>query len=157
MHTQILAIFDMRGALLKRCNLRYYKQHEQVIKNSSLAAQDLYFSGDLADYDSYTLSTLLHDNIYATLHADYCVPYNCTDSRCVNSGLVLDLARALRSDVQSGILNTDGKIIAPNRLTQSQILQVFHNSEDSGIPVTALTRMSPQTRAVFIKEYSKTK
>ena len=156
MQTNLLPIFDMRSALLRRCNLRYYRNHEQVIKNSSLAAQDLYFSGDLLTYDTDVSQVTINDSFYASLHADYNVPYNPSDAKCVNNGLILDLARALRSDINSGILGANGEIVHPERLSASQILQVFHNSDDSGIPVTALNRMTPRTRNAFIQMYHKT-
>ncbi len=155
MKTKLVAIFEMRNALLKRCNLRFYKQNEQVIKNSSLAAQDFYFSGDLSDYDDISLSELSHDALYASLHAEYNVPYNSSDVLCVNSGLVLDLARALRSDIDTGILGAGGDIIVPERLSKSQVLQTFHNSEDSGIPVSALKCMTACAYKKFLNEYYK--
>ncbi len=122
-----------------------------------MAAQDFYFSGDLAEYDTCDLSKLSHDSLYASLHATYSVPYNSSDARCVNRGLVLDLARALRSDINSGILGKTGEIMMPERLASSMVLQTFHNSEESGIPVTALNRMSPITRDVFLRLYYKKK
>ena len=150
MHTQLETIFEMRNALLKRCNLKFYRQHEQVIKNSSLAAQDFYFSGDLDDYDMCSLHDLVHDSLYASLHAAYNVPYQSSDTRCVNSGLVLDLARALRDDINSGILGKTGEVMMPERLKESQVLHTYHNSEDSGIPVNFLKHMTPNAVKVFL-------
>ena len=155
MHTQLADIFEMRSALLKRCNLKYFRANEAVIRNSSLAAQDFYFSGDLADYDTCDLHNLSHDALYSSLHTAYNVPYNSNDSRCVNSGLVLDLARALRADVNAGIIGRVGEIIAPEQLEKSQVLQTYHNSEDSGIPCAMLKRMTPNARRAFINLYYK--
>ena len=155
MHTQLAKIFEMRNALLKRCNIKYYRVHEKVIINSSLAAQDFYFSGDLMDYDGCKSSDLLHDNLYDSLHTEYSVPYKSSDSRCVNAALVLDLARALRADIEAGILGKSGEIMIPERLVSSQVLQTFHNSEESGVPVTALKTMTPIAYRKFMSYYYK--
>lgn len=157
MHTQLVKIFDMRNALLKRCNLKFYNTNEAIIKNSSLAAQDFYYSGDLADYDNITPAELSHDSLYASLHAVYNIPYNTTDVRRVNCGLVLDLARALRHDIQTGIINNEGEVIAPEKISKSMVLQTYHNSEDSGVPMSYLGRMTPNTRIHFIRLYCKQK
>ena len=153
MHTTLVTIFDMRNALLKRCNLKFYNTNESIIKNSSLAAQDFFYSGDLADYDDITMAELSRDSLYASLHAAYSLPYNSSDVRCVNPGLVLDLARALRHDTQTGIIDNSGGIIAPERLVQSQVLQVYHNTADSGIPVSYLKQMKERSRLAFIRTY----
>ena len=155
MHTEMIKIFEIRGALLKRSNLKFYKVNEQVIANSSLAAQDFYFSGDLADYDTCTLAELSHDSLYASLHAEYNIPYNSHDARCVNCGLVIDLARALRDDIKSGILGPVGELIAPERLMESKVLQTYHNSPESGTPIDAFKRMSPNSREALIRLYQK--
>ena len=57
---------------------------------------------------------MVHDSLYASLHAAYNVPYQSSDTRCVNSGLVLDLARALRDDINSGIPVNFLKHMTPN-------------------------------------------
>ena len=151
MDTQLLGIFDIRAALFRRCNLKFYKQHEQDVINSSLAAQDFCLSGDLDGFDPNAM-TSPQMFLYAQLHADYFVPY-----KYMETGLVFDLAMALQSDIKSGLLGPDGKIVKPELLSSSNVLRVYHESEDSGIPVTALNRMKPQTRATFIQTYCKTK
>ena len=153
MQTKLLPIMSMRAALLSRCNQRFFKRHQQTITNSSLAAQDFYFSGDLADYDGLTIFDLNNDVLYKSLHDTYNLSYNPNNSQCINYGLVIDLARALRTDIQSGLLNTEGQIIVPSIIEQSQILQTVHNDDDSGTPVQALSRMRKQTRALFLVQY----
>ncbi len=155
MHTQLAVIFEIRKALLKRCNLQFYRLNDRVIHNSSLAAQDLYYSGDLSEYDSCNMHELSNDAMYASLHAAYNIPYKSSDSRCVNPGLVLDLARALKADIDAGIVGRVGEVIAPEKLEQSQILQTYHNTDDSGVPVSALKRMSKNARECFIRMYQK--
>lgn len=154
MHTQMIKIFEMRGALLKRCNLKFYKANEQIIINSSLAAQDFYFSGDLVDYDMCSYSDLSRDSYYGSLHSAYNIPYNTHDSRCVNCGLVIDLAHALRDDIKTGILDANGGLIAPTRLMDSKVLQTYHNSLESGTPIEAFKRMNTKSRERFLKMYS---
>ena len=157
MHTEMIKIFEIRGSLLKRCNPKFYKAYEQIIKQSSLAAQDFYFSGDLAEYENCSTNELSHDSFYASLHAAYNIPYNTHDSRCVNCGLVIDLANALREDIKSGILDATGGLQNPTRLQESHILQTYHNSPESGTPIEAFARMSKNARETFIRLYHKQK
>ena len=153
MEINLIEIFALRNALLKRLNGKFYRKNEQTIRQSSLAAQDLYFSGDLDYIENCSLHELSHNSIYENLHTEYHLPYNTNNA---NIGLVFDLACALKSDIKSNIISPEGAILSRERLNQeANTLKIFHNTMDSGIPADAFKTMNHKTYIKFFCDFRK--
>lgn len=148
METQLLPIFTLRKALLQRINPRFFARNEDYITKTSLAAQDYFLSGAYGEYDRYTMGHAFKNLPgYVAVHKKYQLPYSPNAPigmpQEINSGLVMDLTWSFGTDIFNNIIDRGGNIKKPEILHNSEVLQVYHNSEISGVPATALKLLLP--------------
>lgn len=129
--TILTPILCLRGHLIELGYPDFFAQNKYNIRNSSLAAQDLLFSGDyytLFPYDGGM--DFAHNPKYTNLYKKYNLPYGTysTISTPTNIGLVMDLAHRMKQDINKSIIDKGGNIINPYHLSTSETLHVYHNS-----------------------------
>lgn len=148
MDKKLVPIYELRVKLLEKLNPNFFKENYDLILRTSLAAQDYVLSGSYQEYDKRMGRTYKRLPGYIQVHKKYKIPYNPEQLTSlvpgsVNSGLVMDLAWALRTDIINGIVDTQGNIKTPNKLPLSEVLQVYHNSYLSGTPSNAFSIYPP--------------
>ena len=154
METKLMPIFELRAMCLKTLSPQYYARNADLIRRTSLAAQDYVLSGDIYEINPVSWSSFKNLPGYTKVHAKYNLPYtthaNPFESTGLNPGLVMDLAQALKTDELRNIIDSHGNIINPNNLMYSKVLRIYHNSAMSGIPVMALKNvLHNNTRVQF--------
>lgn len=148
METKLTPIFTLRKILLQRINPGFFARHQDYITKTSLAAQDYFLSGAYGEYDRYSMGQAFKNLPgYVDVHKKYQLPYNphapIGTPQEINSGLVMDLTWSYGKDVFNNIIDRGGNILRPETLHNSEVLQVYHNSEISGVPATALKLLLP--------------
>lgn len=148
METKLTPIFTLRKILLQRINPGFFARHQDYITKTSLAAQDYFLSGAYGEYDRYSMGQAFKNLPgYVDVHKKYQLPYNphapIGTPQEINSGLVMDLTWSYGKDVFNNIIDRGGNILRPETLHNSEVLQVYHNSEISGVPATALKFLLP--------------
>ncbi|MBO8407086.1 MAG: hypothetical protein IAC77_01335 [Proteobacteria bacterium] len=161
METKLMPIFALRAMLLKRISPQSFARNADLIKRTSLAAQDYVRSGKFYEYDRRTGYAFRQLPGYIDVHKRYNIPYNPSssplDAGIVNPGLVMDLAWALNSDMLANIVDRNGNIIAPDRLFSSEVLQVYHNSSGYGVPIDAFNAIQRTQRTAMLSKLQRTK
>lgn len=148
METKLTPIFTLRKILLQRTNPDFFARNEDYIAKTSLAAQDYFLSGAYGEYNRYTMGHAFKNLPgYVNVHKKYNLPYNPNAPiimpQGINSGLVMDLTWSYGRDVFNNIIDRGGNILRPETLHNSEVLQVYHNSEVSGVPARALKLLLP--------------
>ena len=148
METKLTPIFTLRSMFLQRINPRFFARNEDYITKTSLAAQDYFQSDEYGKYNRYIMGrTFKSFPGYINVHKKYSLPYNPNTpigtTQGINSGLVMDLTWSYGKDVSNNIIDRDGNILHPEALHNSEVLQVYHNSELSGVPASALKLLLP--------------
>lgn len=156
METKLMPIFELRAACLQNLSPKYYAQNADLIRRTSLAAQDYVISGNIYEYNNIN-GAISFDKLpeYINVHAKYNLPFNAFarpfEQNGLNPGLVMDLAQALKSDELNNIIDTRGNIINTNKLFSSKVLRIYHNSPMlSGIPLFALRKVLTSTRTMQV-------
>lgn len=161
METKLAPIFKLRIICLKQTNPQYYETHKKQIRNSSLAAQDYVLSGKIYEYRPYMEKNFKELPEYIKIHKKYSLPFKPDEiiltNNDVNSGLVMDLSWSFEKDRTHLIIDEKGNIINPEKIYDSEVLKVYHNSNASGIPADALKEISPTAIIKIIKTAQKTK
>ena len=102
METKLMPIFELRAMCLKTLSPQYYARNADLIRRTSLAAQDYVLSGDIYEINPVSWSSFKNLPGYTKVHAKYNLPYathaNPFESTGLNPGLVMDLAQALKTD-----------------------------------------------------------
>ncbi len=142
MKEKLIPIYALRMLFLKTVNPRFFNDNRSMIIKTSLAAQDYLLSGHYYEYDQRTGHLFKKLPEYIKVHRKYHIPYNqnlsISTHNYVNSGLVMDLAWSLQTDILNGIVDKKGNIKNPEQLYLSEVLHVYHNYASSGTPVCAL-------------------
>lgn len=143
MENKLVPIYALRVLLLQKLNPKYFEANKQLILRSSLAAQDYVLSGHYYEYNRDTMGQNFRRlPEYTKVHKKYNLPYDPEISvlvpQTIHPGLVMDLAWSLQHDKLRNIVDAKGNIKDTNKLTMSEVLQVYHNTNLSGTPVNAL-------------------
>lgn len=157
MGKELSPIYMLRVLLLEKANPEYFAKNKKLILGSSLAAQDYVLSGHYYEYDKGRMG-LEFKNLpeYVKVHKKYHLPYNpnllVLSTYSVNPGLVMDLAWSFQRDKLNGIIDERGEILDVNKLSLSEVLQVYHNTSMSGTPITAFRPLNAFQRSELIKQ-----
>lgn len=162
METKIVPIFQLRILCLQTINPVYYTNNKDMIIRATLAAQDYIFSGKFNEYNRTMGKNFENLPGYRAVHKKYQLRYtyhNSTTSRSVgvNPGLVMDLAYSFHLDSYRSIINKRGEIINSKKLYLSEVLNVYNNDANSGIPMDALKKISEEQFAKILYATQKTK
>lgn len=161
METKLSPIFMLRAQCLQKLNPYFYNKNDKLINASSLAAQDYVFSGTHMEYSKNMGLAFHHLPGYMAVHKKYNLPYN-PDSCIIpaggiHPGLVMDLAWSFQQDALHSIIDGHGNIIAPEKLTQSEVLHVYHNSGALGVPIDALKTITRYQFNQMVKSVQNTR
>ena len=142
METKLMPIFALRAMLLQQASPQCFARNHDLITRTSLAAQDYLLSGA---YDEYKFMMGRHfRNLpgYIAVHKKYNLPYNpyvmTPENTTLNPGLVMDLANSLNTDIINLVVNSKGEITDMRKLPESEVLRVYHNSQNNGTPINVL-------------------
>ena len=139
MKQKLLPIYELRIQLLRAMNPKFYTANADMIRRSSLAAQDYVLSGTYQEYDTRMGTLFKTLPGYINIHKKYHLPYNPESTAPINPGLVMDLAWSLRADMINGVVDKTGKLKNISLLPESRVLRVYHNSKFNGTPSVALS------------------
>ncbi len=164
MENKLLPIYALRMLLLQRVNPKFFAENADMIKRTSLAAQDYYLSGAYTEYHEYMGRAFKSLPNYVNIHKKYNLPYNPAEyfvpANGLNTGLVMDLAWSLRTDIINGVVSPNGDIDDIRKMPLSEVLHVYHNTSASGTPINALykiTRFQAEQLLNTIHQNQKTK
>ena len=145
MQDKLIPIYAIRMMFLEKLNPRFFAANYELIRRTSLAAQDYVMSGDYQEYNLNMGRMFKLLPGYIAVHKKYNLPYNPTlaMSGPVNSGLVMDLAWSLHQDIVGSVVTDTGDVTDVSKLPQSEVLRVYHNSSIHGTPVGALYTLLP--------------
>ena len=142
MEQNLLPIYKLRMMFLEKINPTFFIKNADLIRRTSLAAQDYLLSGA---YDEYKFMMGRHfRNLpgYIAVHKKYNLPYNpyvmTPENTTLNPGLVMDLANSLNTDIINLVVNSKGEITDMRNLPKSEVLRVYHNSQNNGTPINVL-------------------
>lgn len=161
METKLSPIFMLRAMCLARVSPQFYTANEKLIHASSLAAQDYVLSGGYSEYSPNMGRAFKNLPQYLAVHKKYNLPYNADATivplQGINPGLVMDLAWSFQQDALHSIIDGHGNIIAPEKLTQSEVLHVYHNSGALGVPIDALKTITRYQFNQMVKSVQNTR
>lgn len=161
METKLAPIFTLRVMCLEKISPRYFATNAEMIKRTSLAAQDYVLSKDYLEYSPYMGLNFKELPKYVAVHKKYNLPYVPKETLLklggINPGLVMDLAQSFRKDTLDNIIDECGNIITPNRIYFSEVMKTYHNSTASGIPVDALRNIGPTQLEQMLTTIQKTR
>ncbi len=146
MEQKLLPIYTLRIMFLEKLNPIFFSKNAELIYRTSMAAQDYFLSGAYKEYNNnmgHLFKTLPG---YIAIHNKYNLPYDPYSVKyaaILNPGLVMDLTWSLKTDITNTVVNKNGSINATDKLPQSEILQVYHNSKENGIPINAIHMLMP--------------
>ena len=146
MEQKLLPIYELRAMFLEKVNPNFFAQNADLIRRTSLAAQDYYMSGAYKEYDIRSGHMFRIQPGYIAVHKKYNLPYSTTitpNTAILNPGLVMDLAWSLKTDIINNVVSSNGEIYDISKLPQSEVLQVYHNSRTYGVPINALYLLRP--------------
>lgn len=147
MENKLLPIYALRIKLLEKINPEFFIKNADMIKRTSLAAQDYVLSGTYKEYNRSMGRTFKILPGYINVHKKYNLPYSPDTSALIpdmplNPGLVMDLAWSLTTDKTNGIVDANGALKDVYQMPESEVLRVYHNSSASGTPINALYLMT---------------
>ena len=146
MKQELLPIYALRMMFLEKINPQFFVQNADLIRRTSLAAQDYFMSGTYKEYDARSGRMFRTQPGYIAIHQKYNLPYSTTinpSTAVLNPGLVMDLTWALKTDITNNIVHPNGDIDSINKLPESEVLQVYHNARQYGIPINAMYMLMP--------------
>ena len=146
METKLVPIYALRMMFLEKINPLFFAQNADLIRRTSLAAQDYFMSGTYKEYDDRSGRMFRTQPGYIAIHQKYNLPYSTTinpSTAVLNPGLVMDLTWALKTDITNNIVHPNGDIDSINKLPESEVLQVYHNARQYGIPINAMYMLMP--------------
>ena len=159
METKLAPIFKLRTICLQKISPNYYKSHEELIKRTSLAAQDYVLSGKIHEYKPSMERNFKDLPEYIKIHKKYSLPFTpdkiVLPVNGVNPGLVMDLSWSFEQDKLHSIIDSAGNIINPEKIYYSEVLKVYHNSSASGIPADAIQTVPKNIVMQIIKSAQK--
>lgn len=162
MNEKLVPILALRLILLEKLKPQFVKENYKMILGSSLAAQDYILSGHYHEYDQRMGKLFKKLPEYIKVHQKYKLPYNPTQinqkNQIINPGLVMDLAWSFRTDIINGLVDSAGNIQDVTKIPSSEVLKVYHNSSEYGVPSDALYVLPPsQLRQIINQVRQKTK
>lgn len=161
METKLVPIFTLRAMCLEKISPRYFATNAEMIKGTSLAAQDYVLSKDYLEYSPYMGLNFKELPKYVAVHKKYNLPYAPNERLLgaggINPGLVMDLAQSFHKDTLDKIIDDRGNIIAPNKIYFSEVMKTYHNSTASGVPIDALRNIEPSQLEAMLTNIQKTR
>ena len=163
MENNLLPIYMLRMLLLEKGNPKYFAANKDLILRTSLAAQDYVLSGGYYEYDKRTMG-LEFRNLpkYTQVHQKYKLPCNpdilVLSAYSIHPGLVMDLSWSFQQDKTRNIVDSKGNILDENKLSMSEVLQVYHNTSISSRPIISFRALNAaQQSELLAKIRQKTK
>ena len=135
MQTELMDIFKLRANLLKRTDPDFYKENEYQIKQSSLAAQDYYLSGNYSNRPRKQDFVLFQDiPEYNKVHTKYHLDFNmliANNSNYIDMRVIMFLTQALSRDIKNKIISEYGQFFTDSYddiYRHSKVLYIAHES-----------------------------